>query len=170
MFTPGMERISSPGHLFYAFYNPEDLSTFRDTIEQLHKYISAEGPFDAVMGFSGGAVLAASYIMQEEQSQRVPPFQCAIFLSSAASVVELTYLGLLDDHGDVLRNSIIRMPTVHIWGVNDRTAPSGGADLSKLCDPTQRLTMVHNGAHEFPRGDCLTQAVHCIRRAVHAAT
>lgn len=165
MSTPGIERISSPGHLFYAFYNPEDLSTLRDAIEQLHKYISAEGPFDAVMGFSGGAVLAASYIMQQEQS-----FQCAIFFSSAASVVELTYLGLLDDHGDVLRNSIIRMPTVHIWGANDRTAPSGGADLSKLCDPAQRLILVHNGAHEFPRGDYLTQAVHCIRRAVHADT
>ncbi|EED11962.1 conserved hypothetical protein [Talaromyces stipitatus ATCC 10500] len=171
--SQGIETFSTPDQSFYAFYNPEELSTLQVTIAQLDEYITAEGPFDVVMGFSAGAVLAASYILQKQQQQGhdTPPFKCGIFLSSALSAAEMNYLGWLhSDDNDEGGHLTIRLPTVHIWGANDQTAPTGGADLSKLCDPAQRLIVIHDGTHELPRGEHMTQAVHAIRRALYAAS
>ncbi|KAI1485517.1 serine hydrolase FSH [Biscogniauxia mediterranea] len=159
----GVEALSSLGHGSYAFFDPDDLpNTLQNALDQLDSYIAFEGPFDAVMGFSAGAVLAAAYMLQKGRKSQKVPFRCAIFLSSAECAEELRYPGL--DHTD--RNNLIRVPTAHIWGLHDDTAPLGGKDLSCICDPTNRLVLVHDGGHELPRIGHLTEAAHIIRRAI----
>lgn len=165
-----VEALSTPGSSCYAFYNPEDLSSLRNSINQLNEYVLAEGPFDAVMGFSGGAVLAAMYLMEQQLRQdrgdvkAELPFKCGIFLASASCRSEASVLGTDVQEVD---KGLIRIPTVHIWGSNDMVAPTGGEDLSKMCDPAQRTTLVHDGRHEVPRKNHLTESVHVIRRALH---
>ncbi|KAI0415232.1 serine hydrolase FSH [Xylaria grammica] len=159
----GVEVLSSPNQSFYTFYNPEDLTTFHTAIKQLDEFIAMEGPYDGIMAFSAGAVLAASYMLEKQRQGQIVPFDCAIFLSSANSTVEKCYLGL-DTYHDV-----IRIPTVHIWGSNDAIAPTGGKDLSLLCQVEHSLTFVHDGGHEIPRKGSLTEIAKLIRRTIHAA-
>ncbi|KAI1282802.1 serine hydrolase-domain-containing protein [Xylaria sp. FL0933] len=161
----GVEALSSAGHDFYAFYDPADLATLQIAMDQLDRYIASEGPFDGVMGFSSGCVLAALYLLRKQQQQQSPalPFKCAIFLSCAEIRQELRYLG-----ADAVRNPI-RVPTAHVWGSNDATAPSGGQDLYEICDAETRLVLIHDGAHEVSRGHYLTEACHVIRRVLQRA-
>ncbi|RYP06666.1 hypothetical protein DL765_009400 [Monosporascus sp. GIB2] len=164
--APMSEDVGSfalPGQSYYGFYNPHNYFGLGTAIDQLDKFVATEGPYDAVMGFSAGAVLAAIYIL-DKQSRRKGcgevPFRYAVFISSARSKEALTSLGMDPALGE------IRIPTAHIWGMNDQIEPTGGAELSRLCDPNVAATLVHDGGHEFPREDHLVKAVHAIRRTL----
>lgn len=124
------------------------------------------------MGFSAGAVLAAMYLVQKQRqageagpAKTQTPFRLAVFLSSASSSAEFAYLGIHISRDDS-SEPLIKIPTAHIWGSADETAPTGGLDLSRLCDPATRLTLVHDGGHEVPRKHLLTESVHVIRRTI----
>ncbi|KAG6353664.1 hypothetical protein INS49_005372 [Diaporthe citri] len=158
--SPGVEALSLPNQSFYAFYDPDSLVTLHDAISRLHEYVLMEGPFDAVMGFSSGAVLAALYIAELQQQGKEVPFKCGIFLASADSAAEMRHLGLES------QTEMIRIPTAHIWGSNDVTAPMGGKELSQICKVETRHTLVHDGVHEIPRKHNLTETVHAIRRTL----
>lgn len=118
-----------------------------------------------VMGFSAGAVLAATYILQKQQRSAAVPFSCAVFLCSADSAEETRYLGL--DGG--APGGLIHIPTAHSWGLHDTVAPHAGQDLSRLCDPKARLTHTHGGGHELPRAEQLIEFAHIIRRTMRSA-
>ncbi|KAJ5715854.1 serine hydrolase FSH [Penicillium malachiteum] len=145
---------------FYAYYNPDDAATLPVVLDQLSSYVDAQGPFDGVMAFSAGAVLAALYLLQHWQQGKLLPFRFAVFFSTASSEAELAQLSLDPTPG------CLKLPTAHIWGQNDLTAPTGGAAIASLCDPSQAFVSVHEGGHEFPRLSKLTEAVHMIRRAI----
>ncbi|KAI0181682.1 serine hydrolase FSH [Hypoxylon sp. FL1284] len=162
--VPGVESLSSPDHSFYAYYDLNDLSTLRTALNQLDDYVSTEGPFDAVLGFSAGAVLAAMYLLDKDRQGSTSPFKCGIFLSTADVTMETKYLDL--DASPVL----IRIPTAHIWGCNDPIAPTGGQDLGRMCDSACRFTLVHGGGHEIPRREYLTESVHLIRKTMYSAS
>jgi len=162
-----VEALSSSDQTFYAYYDPCDTSTVLHAIDQLDKYVEKEGPFDAIMGFSAGAVLAAMYLAKRQGQSNTKdsvPFKCAVFLASAQNVEIATYLGV------DTRHDVISIPTVHIWGAADYTAPTGGADLSEMCDIRTRLILTHDGGHEVPRKEYLTEAVHMIRRTIYLAS
>ncbi|KAG8158314.1 hypothetical protein KVR01_012075 [Diaporthe batatas] len=148
---------------FYAFYNPEDLPTLDKAIVELEEYLTAEGPFDAVLGFSAGAVLAALCMAVKSLRGEEIPVKCVIFVASASCNIEKTYLGL-DQGADSIN---IPIPTAHIWGANDTTSPTGGQDLSLLFDASLRAVFVHDGGHEFPRKESLTEAARVMQRALH---
>ncbi|KAI1771758.1 serine hydrolase FSH [Hypoxylon cercidicola] len=160
--SQGVEALSSSEDNFFAYYDPKDLATLKHSIAQLDDYISTEGPFDAIMGFSAGAVLAAMYMIDRQRRNGSVPFRCAVFLSSAESTSEMSFLG-------VGSHDIIRIPTAHIWGANDTLAPTGGGDLCRICDPDLQLTAIHDGGHEIPKKSYLTETVHVIRRTVFSA-
>ncbi|KAJ2994424.1 hypothetical protein NUW58_g1566 [Xylaria curta] len=131
----GIERLVSPGDKFYAYYDPEDLpNTLMLCIDQLNDYISTEGPFDGVIGFSAGAVLAAMYIVESQRRDGKAPFRCAIFLSSASSIAELQFLGFDPQHDQ------IQIPTLHIWGLDDHIAPTGGEDICQILNDSTSPT------------------------------
>ncbi|KAL6863287.1 hypothetical protein ACO1O0_003534 [Amphichorda felina] len=158
--TKGIEALTSPDNRFYAFYDPADLEgTLQRTLSQLDEYISHEGPFDMVMGFSAGAVTAALYMLEKQRQGAKVPFRGAVFLSSASSEAERAHLCVGTGGDDVLR-----APTAHIWGSADEDAPTGGWDLARICDSDRRQILIHDGGHELPRKEYLTQAVHVIRR------
>lgn len=170
--------MTAPGHSFYGYYDPQELDSLPVSLSQLEDYIATYGPFDVLMGFSAGAVLAAAYLLQQERRRQKPseatttdadaeadvdpyaPIRCAVFLASAESANELQYLGLDE------RQALIQLPTAHIYGSKDDTAPTGGEDLSSICDASLRTVMIHYGGHEVPRKEALTEAVHAIRRTL----
>jgi hypothetical protein len=159
-----LDELVSPEDSFYAFYNPNDLSTLNQAMAQLDSYISMEGPFDGILGFSAGSVLAGLYLAEKQRKTGQVPVKCAVFLSSATSIAEMTHLEI-DTH-----HAYIPIPTVHIWGDSDETAPTGGRDLSQICHPERRSTLIHEGGHELPRKEHLTKAAHAIRRTIYLAS
>lgn len=162
--TAGIEALTSPDSTFYAFYDPGDLAgTLEHTLSQLDEYVTREGPFDVVMGFSAGAVTAALYMLRTERQGISLPFRAAVFLSSASSDAEKAHVGVRPGV------DVIHAPTVHIWGAADEQAPRGGQNLVSICDPRLCRVLVHDGGHELPRKDFLIAAVHLIRRALTEA-
>lgn len=155
--------LASPNETFYAFYDPSDYRGLRLAVDQLTGFVESEGPFDGVLGFSCGAVLAAMCILDGQRrtdGKGIFPFKYAIFVSSSKSKEAMVSLGL-DPEVD-----IIRIPTAHIWGRGDTVEPTGGADLSRVCEPTVASVLVHDGGHEFPRPAQLTGAVQAVRRTL----
>ncbi len=144
----GIELFSSPERRFYSFYDPDDPSSMQQAILHLDDYLAAEGPFDAVLGFSAGAVLAALYIARKQREEASVPLRCAIFVSSAESTRRVAHLGLgVSGECDNTRIRILR----RTYGAPMMTRPRPeGGDLSRLCDPAVSLTLVHDGGHEFP--------------------
>ena len=81
------------------FYNPPyfsywDQPTAADAAkarEWLAEYISKNGPFDGVMGFSQGCQLAASVLLHHQKTSpsTPPPFKFAIFICGAAALLDL---------------------------------------------------------------------------------
>ena len=119
-------------------------------MQDLKDYTITEGPFDAVMGFSQGASIAATFIvkMSSEASTLIDSaFRCAIFICAGDA---------WDSHGGgtVLRadvvGEVIRIPTVHIIGFKDQMYESS-VGLSRLCDGQCREVFDHGGGHEVPR-------------------
>jgi predicted esterase len=82
---PGMAaHYSGPFYTYTAGYSPADIRVALDDLDDL---IQDCGPFDGVIGFSQGASMAASYILDHQA--RLPddpaPFGFAILLSSVAA-------------------------------------------------------------------------------------
>jgi pimeloyl-ACP methyl ester carboxylesterase len=141
------------------------LCTFDKALEHLDKYIAVEGPFDAVLGFSAGSVLGALYLAHTQRRGLSLPFKCGVFLASGNFADELKHAGL-----DVwsLENRI-RLPSAHIWGSADTVAPKGGPELLRLFDPAQSHVLVHDGGHDVPKKEYVTEATNLIRRVVAMA-
>jgi len=80
--APGIEAFyPGPYYCFYDLPIPEKVQAAFDLIDEI---LEDEGPFDGVIGFSQGAALASSYILQDFKLP-VPkqPFQCAIFFNAS---------------------------------------------------------------------------------------
>jgi hypothetical protein len=95
-----------------------------------------KGPFDGVIAFFSGAALAASLLIAKEKEnsflQRTKPvFKCAIFFSGGIPAT-------IDDNKTYVLNpeasgQFIKVPTVHIWGANDKQYPCFGPVLYDMC-------------------------------------
>ncbi|KAJ5538605.1 hypothetical protein N7494_008084 [Penicillium frequentans] len=68
----------------YAYFNPSDPKSLTTTLDNLEAFILSEGPFDAILAFSHGAQLAATYLVERGKSRSSPGaggIQFAIFFS-----------------------------------------------------------------------------------------
>lgn len=160
--------MCSPTDACYAYYDPGDLTTLGEAVCQLDAYVAAEGPFEAILGFSAGAVLAGVYLAHKQQRQQPMPVQLGIFVASAESAAERDYLlGSSQRGGKALGEAVrVRLPTVHVWGSDDGVAPTGGEQLCTLFDDTLRSTVLHEGGHDFPRQPSLAKAAYAIRGTI----
>jgi predicted esterase len=82
---PGMAaHFSGPFYSYTEGYSPAEM---REAIDDLDSLIQDCGPFDGVIGFSQGASMAASYILDHQTRfpDDPPPFGFAVLLSSVAA-------------------------------------------------------------------------------------
>lgn len=73
----------------YGYYNALSPASIVQTQTQLEKIIATEGPFDGVLGYSGGAALAAEIIIRDAMANPygLPderPFRFAVFINGAS--------------------------------------------------------------------------------------
>jgi hypothetical protein len=102
-----------------------------------------------------------------------PPIKVAIFFSCSTPVdpevlMEKGVVKFLEADPD----DLIKIPTAHIWGANDKLWRETSESVSRMCAAKKRSVFVHDGGHEIPGGrdkSSILGAVHVIRRAIDAA-
>ncbi|KGO72707.1 Serine hydrolase FSH [Penicillium italicum] len=73
------ENFEGPYLGWYRSPSTVSVAAAHDTVR---KVIEEKGPFDAVLGFSQGAAVAASILLHAQIAGQTPPFQAAIFIGS----------------------------------------------------------------------------------------
>ncbi|KAJ5761145.1 hypothetical protein N7520_008301 [Penicillium odoratum] len=153
---------------YYAFWEQGSVEDIRSACSWLTEYINKHGPYDAVMGFSQGTILASTYLLfHEEETPHLPaPFKVAIFHCGGVSLQVLQELGFNITPGmherdlksrNALNSSasteaILRMGTDRWKGDNSRGGLSEDALRDEVKGPVQiSIPTVHVYGSKDPR-------------------
>ncbi|KAL4947727.1 serine hydrolase FSH [Aspergillus filifer] len=182
----------------YSYFNESAFSILA-AVENLASYVIDNGPFDGVLGFSQGAVLAATLLIAVQASaetlgsksepgsellaalfplrmQRQPPFRCAVFLCGGYpfDVCALQRGEIVEITERPCRDggdrSLIDIPVVNCWASNDKDYPGMGPPLSTLCGESTNQEVVHGAGHGVPsEGEDLDALCRAIERVTGSA-
>ncbi|KAK5807309.1 hypothetical protein VI817_001567 [Penicillium citrinum] len=135
---------------FYNHYpRSPDLpsSGLNDAFEHIQNETAQKGPFDAVMGFSQGAALAAAFLIHHAKTNPTspPPWRVAVFLCGGIPW-ESSGLEYVIPKPDEFP---IRIPTAHIVGKLDPLYPES-MKLYALCEPANAAFYDHGSKHMVP--------------------
>ncbi|KAK4200775.1 serine hydrolase FSH [Triangularia verruculosa] len=160
--APEFESVASATDRFFCYADFDDLPSCLAALDQLDTYVQEEGPFDGLMAFSQGATIAATYLANKSRYNEPSPFKCAVLFSAGGVFdVELLKKGVVSPLTAETAGEIIRIPTAHIWGVNDSMVESG--TVSAVCEAGKREVYVHDGGHEIPAVRSPVQVKACVR-------
>ena len=121
---------------------------YLEDMERLNQILESEGPFDAVLGFSHGACVAATLLddnMRRSKAQGIPSmFKMGIFLCGLPPYnMEQGGMLLADVDGEVFK-----LPTIHVIGSSDPLIDCALA-LYNLCDPDTAVLFDHGKGHQL---------------------
>ena len=107
------------------------------SLAMLEEYIAEHGPFDGLLGFSQGGVLASFLLAAQHRGQALqqhPPFRVAILIASMSNRSAPHF------HD-------IPIPTVHVVGDTDPLDPRIVTMTEKWRNP---VVIRHEGGHKVP--------------------
>ncbi|KAI1397395.1 serine hydrolase FSH [Hypoxylon fuscum] len=133
----------------------------------------ANGPFVGLLGFSQGAKMSASLLFKQQvraaklgQSQAGSDFKFAVLMAGRAPLVNLdpeVFKSSMLSHAsqiglsggpDLMEmmsgNHILKLPTIHVHGLNDPGLNLHRELLEEYCDPESSRLVEWNGAHRVP--------------------
>ncbi|KAI1351471.1 hypothetical protein F5Y01DRAFT_325291 [Xylaria sp. FL0043] len=144
-FSQGATLLSSY-MLYRQWYDYEDPTPFKFAI-----FIS--GSLSLVVLKSLGVLVpvAAERVVEETELRRqagLGPFLPHVLFARQAMFNSDECFGL--NLNSVPLELKIRIPTIHVWGVDDPSFPTS-IHLAGLCDPYIRKIYTHSGAHEIPQ-------------------
>lgn len=133
-------------------------------MDDLAQYVTENGPYDAVMGFSLGGALAATLLLQPQDvsTDRAEwlrargMIRSAIFLCSAtpADPQELDKGRIRrvahEDVGSGRRFRPLEIATVHAWSPVDTEDPGAGESVVQICNAAKRAEVQHMAGHAPP--------------------
>ncbi|KAL4898763.1 serine hydrolase FSH [Aspergillus ambiguus] len=129
--------------------------------------IAKKGSFDAVMGFSQGAALAASLIVNHARSHDQPLFKAAVFICGARPYDPANGLDFVAASNEKYP---ITIPTTHIVGKEDHVLPQS-MQLHAACDPAQVEFYDHGSRHLIPFDLKNTEAmISAIKKTIERAS
>jgi predicted esterase len=110
-------------------------------------FITEHGPFDAVMGFSQGAALAASLIINHRKKNptSAPLFRAAVFICGVRPWDGAGMERILPQPDTYP----IQIPTANIVGKLDSVYKES-VQLFELCEPAQAAFFDHGSKHMVP--------------------
>ncbi|KAL4778559.1 serine hydrolase FSH [Aspergillus varians] len=153
----------------FSYCDPEDADSCLQVIELLERYVAAEAPYDGVIGFSLGANIAVSWMIQRQgQGQGDLPFKVGIFFSNTFPLYDMEALqkGRVDYNSDQVADGYLDLSTAHIWGARD-SGQEHAQIASRVCKEGKRSVYVHSGAHEITASPHdLINMVKVINRAI----
>ncbi|RDW89222.1 putative FSH2 [Coleophoma cylindrospora] len=128
---------------------PGNQSAFA-AMEYLYRIMKEEGPFDGIIGYSEGATVAATLLLQEQlrfETMGIPPmFKCALFFAGWPPMNLTMNAIVLADESDLT----ITIPTCHVIGSLDPYL-AGSMALYNICDMDTAYLFDHAKGHTLPR-------------------
>lgn len=119
-------------------------------LEHLIQLINDEGDVEGVIGYSEGARVAASLILEEERRMkkigRTPRIKCALFIGGWQAVHPVLKTEIFADETE----ERIKIPTFHVIGSSDPYI-HGSMCLYNLCDEERSELFDHGAGHVLPR-------------------
>ena len=184
----------------YGYFGElRSVSQYQDLLDNLIVEIQIQGPFDGVIGFSEGGILAATLLV-EDARRPFANFKCGVFLSAAPPLdpdaIRAGIVRCLDPDADGVT---IHLPTAHIFSCEDGPAcahNTGAGDIGNPRSPLEKLwseadwgtpeqvhysltrlcdsgeVFVHDLGHQVPgprHGQALRGALRAINRTVERA-
>lgn len=154
----------------FSYFDPDSVSASLQAVHDLESFIEKDGPYDAVLAFSQGMMLACTLLMRNVQGKKPLPFKCAIFFSPRMAPLDYVDLqkGIFTEIDANVVTDVIGIPTALVWGSRDPYAGKA-VELTKIFRKETLSTVLHDGGHEVPGyafKDALTQAVKVIRRTI----
>lgn len=150
-------------------FGGQDQTQLSQMYEGLLRIIRVQGPFDGVVGFSEGAGVALSLLVDDER-QAHNNFKCGIFFSAATpedpDVISTGVHRKLDVSTD---GTVVNVPTAHIWSPDGDVHPSMGQEAVYLCDEKVREEFMHNLGHTVPgftSNEAFSGALRAIERTI----
>lgn len=147
-----VEGIYDPPYYewFQANKDFTEYTNFEECLAYVEDYMLKHGPFDGVLGFSMGAMLAALMPWMQEQGvalTKVPKVKFLIIISGAKFGGSKYGAPKLAANAFV---SPIKCPSLHFLGEADFQKPEGIALLDSFVDP---VVIHHTKGHTIPRLD-----------------
>ncbi|KAL2231835.1 esterase AGAP003155 [Sesamum indicum] len=142
-----VEGIFDPPYYEWFQFNKEftEYLNFDECLDYIQDCMIKHGPFDGLLGFSQGAILAAGLAGLQAKGlalTKVPKIKVVVIIGGAKfrnpSVAENAY------------SSPIQCPSVHFLGDEDFLKPYGTELLESFIDP---LVIRHPKGHTIPRFD-----------------
>ncbi|KAH8431554.1 uncharacterized protein LDX57_009216 [Aspergillus melleus] len=118
----------------------------KQAMDHVLQIIEKKGPFDAVMGFSQGAALAFSMLVEHAKTHPTPLFKAAVFICAAPPFESSGQEVISLQPGEKYALSI---PTANIVGKQDYLYESS-MQLYSLCDPAKAEFYDHGSRHMIP--------------------
>jgi hypothetical protein len=159
-------------HLGYWPTQSGDSRQYRQAYHDFRTFIQIKGPFDGLLGFSEGASVAATILIEDARRQCASlKIRCAIFFCGV-SPLDLDFDGtnggirLLEPATDGV---LLHIPTAHIWCDDSEWPTILGKDLATLCDASMSEHVVHKLGHNIPGSrseQALRDTVRAVRRTI----
>jgi len=116
-----------------------------ESLDLLEGLWATEGPFDAVLGHSQGAMLTGILVgLASLDETAVFRPECAVLTGAAWPN---PYTEML--HG-LSQTEKVDIPTLHCWGLADTMNPPELAEKLKGCFGSEAQSLVHDGGHVVP--------------------
>jgi hypothetical protein len=169
------------------------VSQYQELLDGLVQAVQRQGPFDGIMGFSEGGIVAATLLV-EDARRHFANFKCGILFSAAPPLdpddLRTGVVRCLDPAKDEVS---IDVPTAHIYSHKDGPGGTGIANvrspleklwsdagwntpeqvhssLAKLC--SNRQVFVHDHGHQVPGPkdqEALRGTLRVINRTIESA-
>ena len=124
----------------------------RQALDRIYRIMDEEGPFDGILGFSEGATVAATflidYLQRVAKNEQKAELRGAVFISGGPPyTADGKDVALADEKGQM-----ITIPTCHIIGCND-TVIDGCVALYHVCDENSATIVDHGKGHMVPHDE-----------------
>ena len=145
-----LQTVEESLRSLYPKSSEANVQHLREVLDRLHRSIEEQGPFQGIIGYSEGAQIASTLLVDYERQSQLRgsknPFTHAIFFSGWPPLDPDTAECLLsDEFGQVLP-----MQTMHILGSTDPFIHATLA-LYEICIEDKALIFDHGKGHLVPR-------------------
>lgn len=147
----GIAETFGTSQLCYSYFDGSAQSVVA-TINDLGSYLVENGPFDIVIGFSLGAALTASLLLQPCLEENVMgQIKSALFICGSLpcdwNQLQRGEVALLEAEGV---GRVIQTPTVHAWSLQDVEHSEQSKKLVRMCGERTRIEVIHSAGHNVP--------------------
>ncbi|KAL4784901.1 serine hydrolase FSH [Aspergillus varians] len=173
--APEVQHLGTNDAAAYSYFDVSPGADSLKPVQDLEDFIATEGPYDGVIAFSQGIMVASTLVIHNIQKGKPVPFKCAVFFSPRMGPLDVGVTSRAGSAVEVNPSTlpgIIPFPSALIWGDQDPDQAKA-REIRELFVPEMLATYVHPGGHEIPgagANDALIRCVNVIRRTIDAAT